>query len=473
VFFDPDVSSNGDVLSFTVVAGHNTALVTPTISAGLLNLQLLADKNGSTVITIKATDSTNRSVTTSFNLVVTPVNDAPRLVKALPNPSTNEDVNPANVVLSPEFFFDPDIANGDVLTYSITSNSNPLLVTPTISGGTLAFSLGANRSGSSIIVMQVTDISGQTVSGTMTLTVAPVNDAPVSVADSYTVPRGTTLTTTDPGGVNADPNDNGVLANDSDPEGNAMTAILVTPPTHGTVTLNPNGTFTYVHDGLSRLTDTFTYRASDGSAVNPLGAVTTVTLTIGQAPPPPHQNPLIVGNEDGNTGHRDVNADGFITPIDALLVINFLNSQGSRSVVGLPAPPPYRDVSGDNFISPIDALLVINYLNLRGRTGGGEGEMQGEGESTAAQWMTPIVVGRGIENSSIGVRIRELSEGEFYGPMKSTESGDDFFAEVASDSWSMADTSWADERKDTEGREGPVDLAFASLMPDLDENGAT
>ena len=475
VFFDPDVASNGETLTFTVEPGHNTALVTPTISSGLLNLQLLADKNGSTIITIKATDSTNRSVTTQFSLVVTPVNDAPRLVKALPNLAAIEDVNPANVVLSPEFFFDPDIANGDVLTYSITSNSNPLLVTPFITGGSLGFSLGANRSGSSIIVVQVSDTSGQTVSGTMTLTVAPVNDAPVSVADSYTVPRGTTLRTTDPRGVNADPNDNGVLANDSDPEGNTMTAFVVTQPTHGTVTMNADGTFTYVHDGLSRITDTFTYRASDGGAQNSLGAVTTVTLTIGQAPPPPHQNPLVVGNEDGTTGHRDVNADGFITPIDALLVINFLNTNnGGRSVVGLPAPPPYRDVSGDNFISALDALLVINYLNTRGRSGGGEGELTGEGESTAAQWMAPIDAGRGLENSSIGVRTRDLSPGELYGPLKPTESGDDFFAEVGTDAWSMADTSWADVPNEvTESQEVPVDLAFASLMPDLHENGAT
>lgn len=469
VFFDPDVASNSDSLTYSIVAGHDSALVTPTISGGLLNLQLLADKNGSTVITVKATDSTNLSVTTSFSLVVTPVNDAPRLIKALPNPTTSEDVKPANVVLSPEFFFDPDLGNGDVLTYSITSNSNPLLVTPTLTGGTLAFTLGANRSGSSVIVLQVSDSSGQTVTGTMTLTVAPVNDSPTTVADSYTVPRGTTLKTTDPRGVNSDPSDDGVLANDSDPEGSAITAVLVTPPTHGTLTLNADGTFTYVHDGLSQTTDSFVYRASDGSAQS---VNTLVTLTIGKAPPPLHQNPLVVNTEDGNTGHRDVNADGFISPIDALLIINFLNTQGPRTVVGLQAPPPYRDVNGDNFISAIDALLVINYLNSRSRAGGGEGELQGEGE-LAAQWMAPIVAGRGIENTSVGIRTIELADGEIYGPVQPTEPGDNFFAEVGSDSWSLADTSWAGQQNDAESTEKPVDLIFASLMPDLDENEAT
>jgi Dockerin type I domain/Bacterial pre-peptidase C-terminal domain len=66
----------------------------------------------------------------------------------------------------------------------------------------------------------------------------------------------------------------------------------------------------------------------------------------------------------------DVNDDNRVSPIDALLVINYLNANGSG---GLPSgsPPPYLDVSGDNQITPLDALLVINYLN---QFGSGEGE---------------------------------------------------------------------------------------------------
>ena len=63
----------------------------------------------------------------------------------------------------------------------------------------------------------------------------------------------------------------------------------------------------------------------------------------------------------------DVNHDTYITPIDALLVINELN-RGRESDLG--ARPtneepvlPYFDSSGDGQISPIDALLVINALN--------------------------------------------------------------------------------------------------------------
>ncbi|MCA9217486.1 MAG: hypothetical protein KDB27_30670 [Planctomycetales bacterium] len=68
----------------------------------------------------------------------------------------------------------------------------------------------------------------------------------------------------------------------------------------------------------------------------------------------------------------DVNADGSISPIDALLIINELNDPVIRdSEFGpLPnppqaplTPPPFVDVSGDNFVAPNDALLVINHLN--------------------------------------------------------------------------------------------------------------
>ena len=63
----------------------------------------------------------------------------------------------------------------------------------------------------------------------------------------------------------------------------------------------------------------------------------------------------------------DVNADGTVSPLDALIVINDLNTSGSRPLPAEPVepnvPPPYLDVNGDGFLSPVDALIVINQLN--------------------------------------------------------------------------------------------------------------
>lgn len=60
----------------------------------------------------------------------------------------------------------------------------------------------------------------------------------------------------------------------------------------------------------------------------------------------------------------DSNADGFVSPVDALLVINALNSTGGGPLTGGNlSDPGLIDVNGDGNVSPIDALMVINWLN--------------------------------------------------------------------------------------------------------------
>ncbi|PYR74988.1 MAG: hypothetical protein DMF87_21510, partial [Acidobacteria bacterium] len=102
---------------------------------------------------------------------------------------------------------------------------------------------------------------------TVTLTVNAVNDAPVAVGDSYSVTANATLTVAAPG----------VLTNDSDIDSPSITAALVGSPTHGTLTLNANGSFTYTPAANYSGPDSFTYRASDGLA---LSNVATVTITV-------------------------------------------------------------------------------------------------------------------------------------------------------------------------------------------------
>lgn len=60
-------------------------------------------------------------------------------------------------------------------------------------------------------------------------------------------------------------------------------------------------------------------------------------------------------------GSLDVNSDGVISPMDALLVVNSVNRGGASAE---------NDVNGDGFVSPLDALIVINWLNSDG-----EGEL--------------------------------------------------------------------------------------------------
>jgi hypothetical protein len=57
---------------------------------------------------------------------------------------------------------------------------------------------------------------------------------------------------------------------------------------------------------------------------------------------------------------EDVNQDGVVTPIDALIVINELNKNGPRPVE---AVSHTVDVNGDGYVTPLDSLVVINELN--------------------------------------------------------------------------------------------------------------
>ncbi|MCB9924064.1 MAG: hypothetical protein H6822_17920 [Planctomycetaceae bacterium] len=62
-----------------------------------------------------------------------------------------------------------------------------------------------------------------------------------------------------------------------------------------------------------------------------------------------------------NASNRfDANNDGVVSPIDALLIINELNSNGSRKLTSADVTPPFMDVNGDGYVAPIDVLQVIN-----------------------------------------------------------------------------------------------------------------
>ncbi len=93
------------------------------------------------------------------------------------------------------------------------------------------------------------------------------NQAPVAATDTYTTSQGMPLT------VAA----SGVLGNDTDADSSMLTAILVSGPNNGMLTLNSDGSFTYTPSSGFNGTDTFTYKANDGSADS---NIVTVTITV-------------------------------------------------------------------------------------------------------------------------------------------------------------------------------------------------
>jgi CSLREA domain-containing protein len=102
--------------------------------------------------------------------------------------------------------------------------------------------------------------------------IAASNQPPVANPDSYTASRNTPLVVASPG----------VLVNDADVDSVSLTAIKVSDPSHGSLTLNPNGGFTYTPATNFIGVDSFTYRAYDGAAYSDVVAVT-ITVNPGGA----------------------------------------------------------------------------------------------------------------------------------------------------------------------------------------------
>src|SRR2546426_7965876 len=114
-----------------------------------------------------------------------------------------------------------------------------------------------NFNGTDSFTYKASDGQAQSGVATVTITVTPVNDAPVATKDdSYTTPEDIELTVSPPG----------VLANDSDVDGDILSAVLVRGPSHGTLTLNGDGSLVYMPALNFNGTDSFTYKASDGQA---------------------------------------------------------------------------------------------------------------------------------------------------------------------------------------------------------------
>jgi VCBS repeat-containing protein len=128
--------------------------------------------------------------------------------------------------------------------------------------------------------------------------VAPINDAPTALDDAYDTAEDLPLDVEMPG----------VLGNDDDVDGDALSSVLVTGPTRGTLTLQSSGAFRYSPNANQSGADSFTYRAVDPSGAS--SAITTVAITVAAVPDAP-----IAANDSytvANTAALNVTAPGVL-----------------------------------------------------------------------------------------------------------------------------------------------------------------
>ena len=198
-------------------------------------------------------------------------------------PPVLAEIGDRTVVVGEELTFTAEATDEDIpaqtLTFSlknaptgaeITADTGIFNWTPTIA-----------QVGSHIFEVCVTDGVAE-VCEEITVTVeepAVINEPPVAANDTYTTAEDVALTVAAPG----------VLANDSDPNGDAITAELVTSPSHGTLTLAANGGFVYTPNADWHGSDSFTYKAKDAELYS---NVATVTITVTPVNDAPVLNPI-------------------------------------------------------------------------------------------------------------------------------------------------------------------------------------
>lgn len=274
-------------------------------------------------IRVRSTDSGELFIEQPFTISVLDQNEPPVVVGD--EYSTPEDVQ--LVVAAPGVLandLDPD---GDTLTAELQNGPDhgSLTLNP---DGSFSYTPASNFNGSDSFTYTASDGTNSSSLVTVLLTVTAVNDPPAAVNDQYSTPEDTELIVGAPG----------VLLNDADVDGDALTAVLVNGPSNGLLTLNPDGSFNYNPDLDFNGSDSFTYTAGDGALES---NVATVQLTITPVNDPP------VANDDSLT-----------TPEDTPIAIDVLANDTD--------PDGFGDLQADSVtvtLAPEHGSIQVNTTN--------------------------------------------------------------------------------------------------------------
>ena len=157
-----DVATRGDVLSYSVAVdpGSPAVFAGASVAGNTLSVDFALDQNGTGLLILTATDDAGATATSPVTVNIAPVNDNPVLVGVIPDTSFLEDDPDRSVSI--DVFDDVDIAtNGDSLSYSVTSISNPSLFAGTaISGTDLIFTFAPDANGNADVTVRATDQAG-------------------------------------------------------------------------------------------------------------------------------------------------------------------------------------------------------------------------------------------------------------------------------------------------------------------------
>ena len=257
-----DTDIDGDILSVTSVQGASHGSVS--LVSGTVRFVPAVNFNGAASFTYTISDGHGGSSTATVSVTVVPVNDPPVANADIANTSEDTSVT-INVIAN-----DTDVEN-DALT--VTAVTNVQNGTAAISANKVAFAPAANFHGIGSFTYEISDEHGGTASAGVTVTVAPVNDAPVANGDTASTNEDTPVSIPY----------SALLANDTDQENDALTVTGVSAPVNGTAELS-GGTVIFRPAANFYGTGSFTYAISDGHGGTASAAVQVEVAPVNDAP---------------------------------------------------------------------------------------------------------------------------------------------------------------------------------------------
>lgn len=312
---DPDAGDTHTVTPCGALNGTVTYTIDNTVTPHSVCFKYTPNPNfnGTDSVCVKVCDSYGNCTTVKVPVIVTPSPDAPVVT---PIPVTVPEDSTITVCLP---IVDTDV--NDTHTVSLCSAPKNGTSAVTVNNNTtphqvcITYTPNPNFNGKDTVCIKVCDASGMCTNVLVPIVVSPVNDAPIAKNDIIDTPEGKPVT-------------GNVLTNDTDPDGNPLTAsgpIAGSLPTKGTVVVNPDGTYTYTPTPGATGTDTFKYQVCDnGTPTKCDTATVTVNLT----------KPLTPGTNLAPIANPDVTS----TLKDKPVVINVLANDGDPEGLTLSNP---------------------------------------------------------------------------------------------------------------------------------------
>ena len=275
-----------------------------------------------------------------------------------------------------------NLADNDTLlggeTYQIAEGGAPANGTLEITAdGVFFYTPNENYSGEDSFTYAIVSVDGQVSTATVSLSVVPVNDAPIAQDDQLICPEDESLTSID------------LVANDVDPDGDTLTVVDVQSSNGADITFNEDGTINYKPAPNYVGTDTLTYTVEDGA-----GAVSTATITVEVTPindAPVAEDFALTTTQDESINSIDVLSSASDVDGDTISMVSGESSSGGVVQINADGTMNYTPPAGfvgtdivtysiqDSAGVVVEAKVTITVDPIDGASGGSSG---GDGSIT-------------------------------------------------------------------------------------------